>query len=359
MVGSATARSLLGRSVYDFVPTELWERAKSRRKNLTASNPIEPAIEIQLNRVDGTQIPVESQGVRILYNGGPAILNLIADITERKRAEEQLNESRERNRQQELQLIQADKMASLGVLASGIAHEINNPNNLVMFNCDLVRRIVLDILPIVDQFYEEHADRAVAGLSYQETRTEFKNLLEGITIGSERIRDIVASLKDYARIDAGAMSQPVNINDVVKSALLIAGNLVRKSTDAADVVYGDDIPITLGNAQQIEQIVINLITNACHALREKSQAIHILTKYNTVEGRILVVVSDEGIGIPEKDRLFDPFFTTKRDVGGTGLGLSISSSIAQAHKGELTVQSTEGKGTTVTLSLPVRTPEDN
>jgi signal transduction histidine kinase len=278
--------------------------------------------------------------------------HMLVNIRQRKQTQEQTHH-------QQMQLIQADKMASLGVLVSGIAHEINNPNNLVMFNGDLAARLMKDLLPILDEYYAVHAEERIGGLSYAETRAELLNLLNGISIGAHRIRDIVANLKDFARVDAGTMNQELHLNTILNSALLIVGNLVRKSTEAFSVEYGDDLPVTFGNAQQIEQVMINLITNSCHALKNKAQAIRIHTAFQRAEGKILVVVSDEGSGISPKDmkRLFDPFFTTKRNMGGTGLGLSISYSIVQAHKGELKVQSVEEKGTTVTLSLPVISPE--
>lgn len=280
------------------------------------------------------------------------VAGLATDITD-------LRNFQEKARQQQTMLIQADKMVSLGLLVSGVAHEINNPNNLVMLNNDLVSCIVDDVMPVLDEYYESHPDRLIGGLSYFETRNELKRLLKGIDIGSQRIRDIVAGLGEFARTDPGAMNQPVRINDIVKSALLIVAHLVRNATETCSVDYADDLPIAVGNAQQIEQVVINLVTNACHALADRNQAIHISTAYSAGDGTIRIAVSDEGVGIPEAEMkwLFDPFYTTKRDLGGIGLGLPISYSIVQAHKGELQMQSVEGKGTTVTVSLPVRRPE--
>jgi signal transduction histidine kinase len=275
------------------------------------------------------------------------VAGLAADITD-------LKETQEQSRQQQRLLIQADKMASLGVLVSGIAHEINNPNNLVMLNSDLVSRIIHDVMPALDEFHASRPEKLVGGLPYKETREEFEGLLQGISFGSQRIRDIVIGLREFARTDGGNMDQQVHINEVVNSALLIVGNLIRKSTDAFTVQYGDEIPAIVGNAQQIEQVIINLLTNACHALVEKTQAITVNTRYNISDKKIEVIVSDKGIGIPveHQERLFDPFFTTKRDRGGTGLGLPISYSIIEAHKGELQITSAEGIGTTVTIALP-------
>jgi PAS domain S-box-containing protein len=294
-------------------------------------------------------------------NGNPEeIIGMAEDITERKKAEDKLRQSEERTRQQQLQLIQADKMASLGLLVSGIAHEINNPNNLVMFNSDLISRTVKSALPILDDYYDAHPDRLLCGLPYSKIRVGLDDLLNGLKAGAERIRDIVSTLKDLARTNSGAMYEQIQINDVVRTAISIVDNLVRKSTEKFSAEYDGAIPIVIGNFQQIEQVIINLVTNACHALTDKSQAIRVTTRYDRGEGNVIVTVSDEGVGIPPENvkHMFDPFFTTKRDIGGTGLGLSISYTIAQAHKGELRVHSTVGEGTTMSLCLPIGMKEE-
>jgi signal transduction histidine kinase len=224
-----------------------------------------------------------------------------------------------------------------------------------MFNSDLVSRIANDLLPVLDEYYEAHPERIIGGLSYLETRKELDGLLKGINIGSQRIRDIVSGLKEFARMDEGNLQQEVRINDVVKSALLIVGNLLRKSTDNFSVMYDEHIPVMPGNVQQIEQVIINLLTNACQALPDRGRAVQVKTEFDKVRDTVHVVVSDEGVGISKDSmkRMFDPFFTTKREQGGTGLGLSVSYNIVQAHKGDLHIESEQGKGTTVTLSLPV------
>jgi PAS domain S-box-containing protein len=261
-----------------------------------------------------------------------------------------------RAQQQQLQLIQTDKMKSLGVLVSGVAHEINNPNNLVMFNTDLVTQIVKDILPLLDEFISNNPGRTISNLSYAETRMELLHLLEGVSIGSMRIKEIVSNLKEFVRGDAGNMNQEFCINNLVESTLLIVGNHVRQCTHRFSVELDKNIKATRGNIQQIEQVIINLVTNACDAILDREQAIRIQTYMNIENDTVCAVVSDEGEGIPEEQlkQVFDPFFTTKRDKGGTGLGLYISYNIIQAHKGNLLIESEVGKGTTVTISIPIK-----
>jgi PAS domain S-box-containing protein len=299
---------------------------------------------------DGKMRWVRLRSVLIHNEQGDVIrvAGLVADITDLRITQD------EANWQHEL-LLQADKMASLGVLVSGIAHEINNPNNLIMFNSDLLSRMTGHLLPILDEYYDAHPDQRVGGFPYYEMRREINKLLSGITIGSHRICDIVAGLKEFARMDTGSLNQEIRINDVVKSALLIVRNLINKSTDQFSEEYNDHLPAVRGNIQQIEQVIINLFTNACQALPDRGRAIHVRTETDGKNGMVRVVVSDEGVGISKENmkKIFDPFFTTKREHGGTGLGLSVSYKIIQAHNGMLRIDSVEGKGTVATLSLPV------
>lgn len=304
--------------------------------------------------LDGTIRWVRLRSFLIHDNQGAVVrvAGLVADITDFKK-------SLEESFRQQQQLIQADKMASLGIMVSGVAHEINNPNNLVMFNSDLIGQIIKEIAPILDEYSSLNPDFSLAGLPFRETREQLDTLLSGVAMGAERICNIVASLKEFVRIDSGTMHQKVMINTVVKSALVIVGNLINKSTNRFDVAYAEHIPVVKGNIQQIEQVFINLLTNACQALPDRTHGISVRTAYDELKKQVLVTVVDEGIGISHenKNKLFDPFFTTKRDTGGTGLGLSVSCSIVAAHKGELIIGPQKGTGTTATIYLPEDTLE--
>lgn len=287
-------------------------------------------------------ITKDESGKPIAYDG------LINDITNLKRAETAA-EIRKR------QLIQADKMASLGILVSGIAHEINNPNNFIMLNVQLFSNIWKDITPILDEYSKNNGDFVVAGMLYERSKEKILQSLDGISKGSERIQNIVKNLTDYARADSGSLNEHVAINKVVEMAILITSNLIKKSTNNFKIQYGKNIPIIKGNMQQLEQVVINLITNACQSLPNNSAAITVSTYYNPQVNKVRIKVEDEGIGIKEHDLkyIMDPFFTTKRNMGGTGLGLSISDNILRSHGGKLTLQSTPGKGTIAKASIPV------
>ncbi|MCX8045045.1 MAG: cache domain-containing protein [Desulfobacterota bacterium] len=287
-------------------------------------------------------------------NGTPLrAAGIILDIHERKTADENLRAAYEELRNRDEQLVQADKMASLGTLVAGVAHEINNPNNFVMLNTPLMQNIWNNVLPILDEYCREHGDFKVGGMPFSKVRAAVPALLAGILDGARRINDIVKELRDFARPEETVMNQRVDVNTVVKSAVDLLYHTIQKSTHSFSVSYAQNLPPITGNAQRIEQVVVNLLLNACQALPSPERAVRISTSCDA--DTVYIAVLDEGVGIAEDDlsRIMDPFFTTKRSSGGTGLGLSISYKIIQQHRGRITVQSTPGKGSVFTVALPV------
>lgn len=280
------------------------------------------------------------------------IVGIAEDITKIKQAEEQLKE-------QFQQLMHADKMIALGTLVSGVAHEINNPNNFIMLNAPLLRSAWESALPVLDEYSETHDNFMLGGLEYREMREAVFMLINGIKEGSNRIKTIVSDLKDFARKDVGDTYQSVDMNTVVRVATTLVGNLLKNATENFSVSFGKNLPPIHGNAQQLEQVLINLIQNACQALPDKKKAIIVSTEYDNSRHSVLILVRDQGSGIAPEilPAISDPFFTTKRDSGGTGLGLSISARIIREHRGTITFESEPGKGTTATVSLPAVTPE--
>jgi PAS domain S-box-containing protein len=272
---------------------------------------------------------------------------LIRDVTEHKRAEKETQIKQQ-------QLIQADKMTSLGILVSGIAHEIFNPTNFIHLNAKLLLRVWEDIAPILEAYYRERGEFFIAGMPYSENCNMITQSISGTIDGTNRITTIIENLKAFARRDPGELNEHVDINAVVKAAVVLLNNPIRKATRRFHVAYGKNLPLIRGNFQQLEQVIVNLITNACQALDHRNRSVKVLTGYELETQSLKVQVSDDGVGI-EKENLnsiLDPFFTTKRDQDGTGLGLSISYQIIQHHGGDLAYQSEVGKGTTMTVALP-------
>jgi signal transduction histidine kinase len=269
------------------------------------------------------------------------------EVQERQRAVEEL-----RLRQQ--QLVQADKMASLGILVSGVAHEINNPNGLILMNTPLIMDYLKDTEPILEAHYKRHGDFLVAGLEYSRLGPRLSSKLIEIQEGARKIKRIVDDLKDFARRDEAELYSLVDINSIAQTAVRLAENTIKKSTDSFVQDYNQDIPMITGNAQRIEQVIVNLILNACQALKSGADGIALSTWYDRERSMVSVVLKDEGQGISPENlpHLTDPFFTTKREYGGTGLGLYVSAGIIKEHHGTLEFSSTPGAGTTVILAFP-------
>jgi PAS domain S-box-containing protein len=279
---------------------------------------------------------------------------IINDVTARKKMEKEAEIRRE-------QLIQADKMLSLGSLVAGVAHEINNPNNSIVMNVPMLQRAWASIKPIMDAYMEERGDFIVGGLPYSEMQTLIPSLLEGIKGGAERIKTIVSGLKDYARQDPGMPKEKVSLNEVIDKALIILSNKIKNSTRNLKVDLSDKNPLVLASSQKIEQVVINLLENACNALHDSNKKIEIKTDLNENNNTANIIIRDEGVGISASNLKYvqDPFFTTRRDSGGTGLGLSISSGIIKDYGGELHIESITGAGTNITVSMPAHIENGN
>lgn len=270
------------------------------------------------------------------------------DIKARKRAEK---EARQRRRQ----LIEADKMASLGILVAGVAHEINNPNNFIAMNAPTLERIWRDLLPLLARLEEDDEPVRAAGLSLPELQRHIPELLNGISSGSRRINQIVKNLNDYARQSSADMNQEFTLEQVAQAALGLLASPLRQATRQLRVELNPELPPIKGNFQRIEQVMLNLLQNASQALESPEQGITVRTIGADQANWIGLEVTDQGRGIGKRDlkRVQDPFFTTKRDIGGTGLGLSISAGIMEEHGGRLEFASQPGEGTTVRAIFPL------
>ncbi|RTR04356.1 transporter substrate-binding domain-containing protein [Halomonas nitroreducens] len=264
-------------------------------------------------------------------------------------------------RRQQQQLIQADKMTSLGILVSGVAHEINNPSGLLLLNLPVLRDAYDDAHPILEAHYRQHGDFPFGGLPYSRMRDEVPSMLDEMLKGTQRIKRIVGDLKDFARQGSRDLGEDLHLDEVVKTALRLVDNSIRQATDRVETHYAGNLPTVRGNAQRIEQVVINLVLNACQALDHRGQTLVLVTRHLAERRVVLLEVRDEGRGIDPAtlSRLTDPFFTTRRESGGTGLGLSVSAGIVREHGGDLTFASCPGEGTTVTLTLPVEPTDDD
>jgi two-component system, NtrC family, sensor kinase len=271
------------------------------------------------------------------------------------------------------QLIQTEKMSSLGQLVAGVAHEINNPVNFIHGNIKHAKNYAQSILDLLSLYQETYPSPTpeLAGLM-QELDIEFllkdfPKILNSMHLGTERIKEIVLSLRNFSRLDEAEMKS-VDIHEGIESTLLILRNRLSLSNSSEIEIiknYGD-LPLIDCYAGQLNQVFMNLISNAIDALEEYNEKRSYeeiryspsqitITTEASADGNVFVHIADNGPGIPEavQIRLFDPFFTTKPVGKGTGLGLSISYQIVvEKHQGNLTCLSEVGKGTTFRIEIP-------
>ncbi len=336
-VPALPAERAVGRSSLALMPREFrkWFRKalkKVFRKGATR--------QFQYSADDGTYW--EGRIVPISSAEGPvtAAMVIAGDVTERRNLEAQS----QRNA----------RLASIGVLAAGVAHEINNPNNAIQFNASLVSRAWHDIMPILREYQDDNGDFALAGLPFSEAGENFPRLLADISANSSRIRRIVQNLKHMSRQDGGELSENVDIQQVLEATVMIMHNKIQKYTDACNLDVPDGLPAVWGNSQQLEQVFINVLFNALQALPERTKGVHVGADFDSDSDMLSITIQDEGSGICERDlgRLTEPFFTTRTDAGGTGLGLSISRSIVERHGGSMEFESQLGSGTRVVIHLP-------
>ncbi|NJD90493.1 MAG: transporter substrate-binding domain-containing protein [Geobacter sp.] len=272
---------------------------------------------------------------------------LAREIGEKKKALDDL-------RLHQDQLIQADKMASLGVLVSGVAHEVNNPNGLILLNMPIIAQTWEDALLLLEEIYRTQGDFDLGGISYSRMREEMPHILDETTEAARKIKRIVEDLKDFARQDIGEIVEKIDFNEVIRAALRLVEPTTRQATNHLSINLSAEPLFVRGSAQRIEQVVINLMVNACRALPDREKGITVTTSLDRKQQAVIMQLSDEGVGIPLENlhKVTDPFFTTHRENGGTGLGLSISAGIVKELGGTLKFDSIVGVGTTVTLSLP-------
>ena len=267
--------------------------------------------------------------------------------TNQRRLENALRES-----QQQLQ--QAQKMETLGTLVAGVAHEINNPINLIMYNLPLMQKIWTDFLPVLMEQKQMKPERKFGGFDYEFLADNLVQLVDDMELAAHRVTKTVSDLKNFSKQSNVAEKAQIQINSAVKNAMRLAQTTLRKSSVHIYLNLAEDLPDIEGNLQSIEQITLNILINAVQAIDHSHGEIDISTGFQVKDGRVYIRIADNGRGISPSiaDKIFLPFVTDKHPEGGTGLGLSVSYSLVQAHEGEIVFETRQGRGSSFTVYLP-------
>ncbi len=252
------------------------------------------------------------------------------------------------------QLQQAQKMETLGTLVAGVAHEINNPINLIMYNIPLLQKIWADFMPVLKEHRQREPDQKFGGFDYDFLTDNLVQLVADMEMAAHRVAKTVSDLKNFSRQSNVVEKAPLQVNSAVKNAMRLAQTTLRTSAVEVNLKLGDNLPDIDGNLQSIEQIILNILINAVQAIDHDQGKIDVTTGFRNKDGRVYIRITDNGRGISTTiaEKIFLPFITDKQSQGGTGLGLSVSYSLVKSHEGEIIFDSRPGAGTSFTIYLP-------
>ena len=274
-------------------------------------------------------------------SGNPgSVIAHINDITEAKKIERQM--------------IQREKMASLGLLISSVVHEVNNPNNMISYNLPILKDYIDAIMPLVAASEKKESAVEHLNITFDEFKKDIFELLDNVEHGSDRINSIVSQLKEFSRINKQKESRFVDFKKVVKNAVTICNGEIKRYASEFKVDLPEDIPRIFSNEEYLEQVLVNLLINACQASDKEDAWIKLTAKAGRHwDEHVIVEVSDNGCGMDEKTmkRIFDPLFTTKASKNGSGLGLYVCKNLIEILGGRIEVDSTINKGTTFRIFL--------
>ena len=338
-IGFSAGEELVGKSPFDFIQPEYHGIVEERIGRLIKEGGVNPSIRFKLQRKDGDRVDVESRSILIQFDGKPVVLAILKDISLQNRMERQATLN--------------DKLATVGTLAAGVAHEVNNPLSYVLANLVFLQDQLEDI--------KRHLQmNGTFDGTCQKTFVEMKGELADITKGGEKIRDIVKGLKAFVRANDDELEK-VDLNQAVESAINMSFHIIKQKA-RVEKEFAVNLPRLIANSGKLQQVFINLLINAAQSMEgnnpEKNK---ISIRTGRYDGIVFVEFKDTGVGIPDKvlPRIFDPFFTTKPTGVGTGLGLSVCNEILNHYGGSIEVQSAVGQGSTFTVKLPrEHGPED-
>jgi PAS domain S-box-containing protein len=295
------------------------------------------------------RVVLPSQAEKILKTHGSVFMNGSGEAVRMAGVTQDIT----REKIMERQLIHREKLASLGLLIAGIAHEINNPNNFIVFNIPILRDYLMEMMPIMEAYMQVHPDRQWFGMSFEEFRDDVFRLIDNLDHGASRINATVSHLTDFSRKKLKEKRR-TSIPEVMEKAVAICRSQIQKSVHSFDTDFQTDLPEIMTDPEALEQIIVNLLINASHAMdKEDSKILLRVSRGRRWRERIIIEVIDNGAGIDPRirDHLFDPFYSTKQDGKGLGLGLYIVTNLIEGLGGAIDVESEPGVGSTFRVTL--------
>jgi PAS domain S-box-containing protein len=387
---------VLGKTLLDFISSEeAYRITKAISSRVVKQLPFTNLENTNLHK-NGHRVVLETSGVPFFDKAGnfKGYRGIDRDITKRKQIEEAIRQSKAQLKQQatqlkrtlqqlkdaQSQLIQTEKMSSLGQLVAGMAHEINNPVSFIYGNINHARRYSTELLQLIELYQEAYPqpnpelEAEIEEIDLDFVTEDFPRLLDSMETGAKRIREIVGSLRNFSRFDEAIVKQ-VDIHQGIDSTLMLLQSRFKQYKNSTEIQvikeYGN-LPLVECYPGHLNQVFMNLLSNAIDALDEVNSernlieaetnisTIRISTEINqesTSSPHVVIRIADNGTGMTEEVRLkaFDPFFTTKPVGTGTGLGLATSYQIvAELHKGQLQCNSALGQGTEFVIQIPIQ-----
>jgi len=281
-----------------------------------------------------------------------ALNETVSDLKESNKNLKNQLDFEEREKLIQKKLIHANKMTSLGTMASGIAHEINNPVNYILSNSQILIEIWDDLSSYLKESDLPESDISIGGFQYFEVFETVEKILSGNIEGLRKIVNITKSLRKFGQRKEIYKSGKMDIKQAIDFSVSVLKKEIKKYTDKFEVLLPENIPILKGDQSAIEQVLINIIQNALQALPDRNAFVIIEVSYTD---NVSIKIKDEGTGMDKEiiDRISEPFFTTRTDMGGTGLGMYISYEIIKELSGELVITSEKSKGTEVEIIFPL------
>jgi signal transduction histidine kinase/ActR/RegA family two-component response regulator len=337
--GLEKGTELIGRRLQDVYPPDVAAIYREKLQKVIHTNtalsfPHQKTTPGEVEYHVDTLYPVHQDGV-IWAVGG-----ICCNVSEQKKIEKQL--------------VQSQKMEAMGTLVAGVAHEINNPINLILFNLPLLEKMWCDLMPLLDQHMIKSPEKKIGGLPPVFVKQNLPRLISDMEMAANRVAQIVSGLKGFARKSNPAEKWDVQVNKAVQNAIRLADAAAKKSKIAIEVNLASDLPFLRANLQNLEQVVLNLIINALESIGHDHGKVCVTTRFIEQSQSIAIEVADNGRGVNPAvaDKIFDPFVTDRQAAGGTGLGLSVTYNLVKAHQGDIHFQTRTGQGTTFKVVLP-------